>query len=137
MRLQLFTAWIEPFFKQGQSNVLLYPGPVTGINMDEEIAAPIVIAIVTGYDGITQPRLGRFETTNSLDLNLYFALNADNEWEMIVNKTQDYEQVSMRLYIFAVEIDGVSVSVQISINNIFDNPPVVTALSNPCSIKVN
>lgn len=116
---------------------MLYPGFVTGINMDEEITAPIVIAIVTGYDGIAQPILGRFETTNSLDLNLYFALNDDNEWEMIVNKTQDYEQVSMRRYIFAVEIDGVSVSVQISINNIFDNPPVVTALSNPCNIKVN
>lgn len=104
--------------------------------MDEEIAAPIVLAIVAGYDGSNEPLLGRFESGNNLDLNLYFALNGDNEWEVIVNKTQDFEQVNMRRYIFYVVIDAKEVLMQISIRNIFDNPPVVTSLSNPCSIPV-
>lgn len=72
---------------------------------------------------------------NNLDLGLDFNKNAEDEWQMVVKNRQDYEQVNMQKYIFTVQIDGQKVTVQISINNIFDNTPVVTSESNPCSIK--
>ena len=104
--------------------------------MDEEIEPPIIVAVVTGYDGSAKPMLSIFEQGNNFDLDLDFELNGDNEWNMVVKRKQDYEQISMQRYIFYVQIDGRKVMVQITINNIFDNAPVVTAESNPCSIEV-
>lgn len=98
---------------------------------------PIIVAIVDGYSGTAKPTIGPFTTGNSLDLDLDFVLNSDNEWEMIVQKQQDYEQVLMQRYLFTIINDGKSVTVQISINNIFDNAPVMTSVTNPCSIPVN
>lgn len=108
----------------------------TVITMDEEIDAPIIVAIVAGYAGVAKPRFGNFVLGDNFDLGLDFELNSDNEWNMIVTNKQDYEQESMQKYIFYVEIDGKKVMVQIMINNIFDNAPIVTSESNPCSIPV-
>jgi hypothetical protein len=54
---------------------------------------------------------------------------------MIVRNRQDYEQLNMRKYIFNIQIDGKQISVQITINNIFDNIPVITSGSNPCQVQ--
>lgn len=104
--------------------------------MNEEIAAPITVAIVTGYDGTLKPELGTFDVGNNYDLGLDFELNDDDEWEMVVTNKQDYEQSGMQQYIFTVVIDNTYVTVQIQINNIFDNAPVMTAETNPCNIEV-
>jgi hypothetical protein len=72
---------------------------------------------------------------NNLDLGLDFTKNELNEWKMVVKNRQDFEQVNMQKYIFMIQIDGQQVTVQITINNIFDNAPVISSESNPCSIK--
>lgn len=131
----ILKAWDPPFFKAGpREEVEMLPGEVTGIIMNEEIEAPIIVAIVTGYTGNTKPEFGNFVTGSNINLGLDFEL-IDNEWNMIVNNKQDYEQAGMQRYNFEVQIDAKRISVQIAIMNIFDNPPVVTALSNPCSIE--
>lgn len=104
--------------------------------MDEEIPAPIIVAIVTGYSGSEKPTIGRFDVGNNFDLGLDFVLNSEREWEMVVNNQQDYEQEQMQQYLFYIEIDARQVMVQISIRNIFDNSPVITTDKNPCVIKV-
>lgn len=110
---------------------------VTVISMDEEMDVPIVIAIVDGYNGDQKPEIGSFDFGNNFDLGLDFKLN-QNEWKMVVSKKQDYEQPVMRKYVYNVRIGGKSSMVQITINNIFDNSPVITPglNSNPCSISV-
>lgn len=72
---------------------------------------------------------------NNLDLGLDFIKVEDDEWQMVVKNRQDFEQINMQKYIFIVQIDGQQVTVQININNIFDNAPVISSESNPCSIK--
>ena len=104
--------------------------------MDEEILAPIVIAVVTGYSGVVKPQILSFEEGNNFDLGLDFVLNGASEWEMTVTKRQDYEQVNMQNYRFNIQIETKIVTVQITILNIFDNPPIMTAVSSPCSIPV-
>lgn len=109
-------------------------GDPTSISMDEEIEPPIIVAVVTNYDGSEKPKFGNFDPGDNFDLGLDFELNEDNEWNMVVKNKQDYERESMQRYLFYVGIDGNQVMVQITINNIFDNAPVVTSESNPCSI---
>lgn len=133
----MFKDWVEPFFKAGPlDKVTIRAGSTTAIAMDEEIPAPIIVAIVTGYSGSQKPTIGRFDVGNNFDLGLDFVLNSEGEWEMVVNNQQDYEQEQMQQYLFYIEIDARQVMVQISIRNIFDNSPLITADKNPCVIKV-
>lgn len=107
--------------------------------MDEEIDAPITIAIISGYTGTVKPML-RFTTGNNFDLGLEFQLNSDadvNQWLLVVNNKQDYEQPNMQTYIFSVSIDTESTTVQLTINNIFDNKPIVSLDFTSCSIPVS
>lgn len=109
------------------------------ISMDEEIIAPITIAIISGYTGTVKPLL-RFTTGNNFDLGLEFELNPEtdvNQWLLVVNNKQDYEQPSMQTYIFSVSIDTESTTVQLTINNIFDNKPIVSLDFTSCSIPVS
>lgn len=128
--------WISPFFRDsGNPDVTLEPGSTTTISMNEELEAPIVVAIVAGYIGTQKPSIN-FQDGNNFDLGLDFKLNENSEWEMIVNNKQDYEQERMRSYYLYIEIDSVRVWVAIEIRNIFDNRPVITADTNPCVIEV-
>lgn len=113
-------------------------GDVTDILMDEEKPAPIIIALVDGYDGNQKPVIGTFDIGNNLDLGLDF-VKVDNVWQMVVGKKQDYEQPTQQKYFFYIIIDGKSSIVQIRINNIFDNSPVMTSMSSsdPCIIPVS
>lgn len=108
--------------------------------MYEEIPAnetdPIIIAIVDGYTGSEMPRMGSFSQGSNFELGLDFQLNDDSEWNIVVKNKQDYEQVTMRTYIFSMQIDGVEKTIQIQVENIFDNAPVVTTNNIPCQIKV-
>lgn len=109
------------------------------ISMNEEINAPIIIAIISGYTGIEKPNF-RFTTGNNFDLGLEFRLNTDNDvnqWLLVVNNKQDYEQPNMQSYIFTVLIDTESTTVQLTINNIFDNKPIVSLDFTSCSIPVS
>jgi hypothetical protein len=130
--------WLSPFFRAGPRDdvEMFQQGNPTGLSMDEEIDAPITVAIVTGYKGVVKPVIASFANGNNFDLGLDFQLNDEGDWEMIVNNKQDYEQESMQTYIFTVLIDSQRVIVQITINNIFDNAPVITSDSNPCSVPV-
>lgn len=83
--------------------------------MDEEIPAPIVVAIVAGYDGTQKPTIGAFTTGNNFDLGLDFELNENDEWAMVVTNKQDYEQPGMQQYLFPIVIDGKRVLVQIQV----------------------
>jgi hypothetical protein len=82
-----------------------------------------------------KPEIGSFRVGNNFDLGLDFIRNDEDEWQMVVRNRQDYEQINMQKYILSVQIEGVQVTVQFTINNIFDNAPVITSESNPCSIK--
>lgn len=108
--------------------------------MDEEIPTsetdPIIIAIVAGYAGSEKPEIGTFSQGSNYELGLDFQLNADSEWNVVVKNKQDYEQLTMRSYILMMQIDGVQRTIQIQINNIFDNAPVVTTNNIPCEIPV-
>lgn len=115
---------------------LVLVGELIAVRMNEEIPSPIAIAIVEGYDGTVKPTIGAFANGNNYDLGLDFTLNADNEWEMIVTNKQDYEQVSMQKYTLRIIIDNKEIVVQITIVNIFDNAPIVTRDSNPCTVPV-
>lgn len=109
------------------------------ISMNEEINAPITIAIITGYTGAEKPNL-RFTTGNNFDLGLEFQLKtvADvNQWHLVVNNKQDYEQPNMQKYIFTILIDTETKTVQLTINNIFDNKPIVSLDFTSCSIPVS
>lgn len=137
-RINIHEAWTDPFFEDGGRDDVVIPqkGNPTIIKMDEEIPAPIVIAVLVGYTGDKKPELGRFDSGSNLDLGLDFEKNANDEWNMIVTKKQDYEQKNMQNYLFDVRADGKEVLVQISINNIFDNAPIISSLTNTqCVIK--
>lgn len=129
--------WVSPFFKKGpRDDVIIRAGSPTAISMNEEITAPITVAIVAGYDGSLKPEIGVFEMGNNFDLGLDFEQNEDGEWEMVVKNKQDYEQPGMQQYLFRIQIEGIRITVQIQIINIFDNAPVITAEKNPCDIEV-
>lgn len=119
---------------------IILVGDVTVMSMDEELAVPITLALVDGYTNRNQkPVIGTFDIGNNLDLGLDFEWNNDNDgWEMIVKKRQDYEQPAMQKYIFYILIEEKNSMVQITINNIFDNAPVVTSdsKSDPCVVPV-
>lgn len=134
----LYVAWEDPFFSEGGRDdvVIAKSGNPTVINMDEEILAPIVIAVLSGYKGSLKPDLGSFDFGSNFDLGLDFEKNAIDEWNMVVTKKQDYEQVNMQLYVFYVQAEGQNVMVQIRIANTFDNAPVMTSLTDTqCIIK--
>lgn len=67
----------------------------------------------------------------------------DNSWQLVVTKKIDYEalDVSDRTLTFDVYVDpnasGGYISVQLSINNIDDNPPYIEIITNPCQIDVS
>lgn len=133
-----FLEWVSPFFKAGPRSdvVTLLPGDiVTSVTMNEELDPPLIMAIVAGYNGEDKPQWS-FSVGNNLDLGLDFERNLENEWQMIMNNRQDYEQNSMQKYRFIVQVDGKGIIVDITISNIFDNAPVVTSNSNPCNIPV-
>jgi len=100
------------------------------VRMDEEIDPPITIAVSD-----LQPTIRSFANGDNNNLNLGFE-QVGQEWHMIVRNKQDYEQEKMRSYSINIDIDGATVIFQINILNIFDNPPVLTVNTNPCSIPV-
>lgn len=107
--------------------------------MDEEINAPITIATIFGYTGTVKPNL-RFTAGNNFDLGLEFELNPDsvvNQWLIKVTNKQDFEQPNMQKYIFSILIDTEVATVQLTINNIFDNKPIVSLDFTSCSIPVS
>lgn len=107
--------------------------------MDEEINAPIIIAIISGYTGNEKPNL-RFTSGNNFDLGLEFLLDPEsdvNQWLLVVTNKQDYEQPNMQKYIFSILIDTEMATVQLTINNIFDNKPIVSLDFTSCSIPVS
>lgn len=130
---------MAPFFKEVPTEGISFSDGGSGvieINIIEEISWPFKAAIVAGYSGSLKPATGTFEIGSSFDLGLEFERNGDGEWEMLITKRQDYEQPSNRVYFLAVECDGVRKELLIKINNIFDNAPVMTAETNPCTIPV-
>lgn len=139
----IYLDWVSPFFKEGpRDDIAMRINSVgAAIIMDEEIPAnethPIIIAIVDGYTGSEKPRIGSFDQGSNFELGLDFQLNDDSEWNVVVKNKQDYEQPSMQRYIFSMQIDGVSKTIQVQIDNIFDNAPVVTTNNIPCQIPVS
>lgn len=105
--------------------------------MIEEIEWPFKAAIVAGYSSSVKPATGTFQVGSNFDLGLEFEMNGDGEWEMVITKRQDYEQPNNRLYLLAVECDGVRKDLIVKVSNKFDNDPIMTAEKNPCSIPVN
>ena len=135
------SAWLSPYFEAGPRADVKFKmvSRIAVISMDEEINAPIVIAIISGYTGAEKPNL-RFTTGSNFDLGLEFQLNPDadvNQWLLVVTNKQDYEQPNMQKYIFMILIDSESITVQLTINNIFDNKPIVSLDFTSCIIPVS
>ena len=136
-----FSAWLSPYFEAGPRTDVKFrmSSGIAVISMNEEINAPIIIAIISGYTGAEKPIL-RFTTGNNFDLGLDFQLKSDvdvNQWQLVVNNKQDYEQPNMQKYIFSISIDTEIATVQLTINNIFDNKPIVSLDFTSCSIPVS
>ncbi|CRL07387.1 CLUMA_CG020361, isoform A [Clunio marinus] len=104
------------------------------ITMKEEIPPPLILGLIDNYDEDQVPLISAFYIGRPQDLDLSFEKNMDNEWEMIVNNKQDYEQSQMRNYIFMVKIDEHEIYVQINVINIFDNAPILLFDMNICKI---
>lgn len=104
------------------------------LSMKEEIISPFTVAYLNEYSGNDSPILLPFSVGQSINLGLKFEKN-NTRWDMIVTKTQDYENADNRLYIFQMKAGTVTVLIEVTIENIFDNPPSVS-YENPCIVEV-
>ena len=102
--------------------------------MNEEIISPFTVAYLNEYSGNDIPTIMPFSVGQSINLGLKFEKN-NTRWNMIVTKTQDYENTANRRYSFELRVESVIVTIDIIIENIFDNSPSVS-YENPCIIPV-
>jgi hypothetical protein len=105
--------------------------------MDEGIVTPLSIAYFNGYSG-QSPVITNFFTGSNSNLGLGFSENVTNSnWEIVLNREQDFENSNMRNYVFALSsIDGIASSIIVRVKNIFDSFPKITQRTNPCIVKV-
>ena len=104
------------------------------LTMKEEIISPFTVAYLKDYSGNDTPIIMPFSLGQSINLGLKFEKN-NTRWDMIVTKTQDYENIDNRRYIFDLKVGIIAVTVEIIIENIFDNSPSVS-YENPCIVEV-
>jgi hypothetical protein len=102
--------------------------------MKEEIISPFTVAYLNEYSGDDTPTIMPFSAGHSMNLGLKLEKN-NTRWNMIVTKTQDFENTDNRRYIFDLKTGLIRVTIEISIENIFDNSPSVS-YENPCIIPV-
>lgn len=107
---------------------------ITRLSMNENIISPFTVAYLYGYNGTNSPIISPFSVGNSTELGLQFVKN-DTRWDMIVTKTQDYENMDPKVYIFEMEVETVTQLFEFKIENIFDNSPTVS-YENPCKVEV-
>ncbi|XP_070502052.1 cadherin-AgCad1-like isoform X3 [Chironomus tepperi] len=126
--------WASPFLITEREDVTieLKFDDFVSITMNEEIISPFTVAYLNEYSGNDSPIIMPFSLGQSIDLGLKFEKN-NTRWDMIVTKTQDYENAANRKYIFDLKVGLVLVTVDITIKNIFDNPPSVS-YENPCIV---
>lgn len=105
------------------------------ITMKEEIISPFTVAYLNEYSGNDIPTIMPFSIGQSINLGLKFEKN-NTRWNMIVTKTQDYENEDNRKYSFELKVGSIIVTIEIIIENIFDNSPSVS-YDNPCIIPVS
>lgn len=108
--------------------------PRQPISMDEELIPPIPIAIIEDYTELDEPII-EFRSGKNTTLGLTTKLEGST-WILIVTKQQDYEQISMRAYRIQISIGDETVTILLNVNNIFDNPPMITANTMPCIVEV-
>lgn len=100
--------------------------------MNEKIAVPYVLALINGYTDSRAPTV----IGNLTNLGLRFEQNSNSQWEMIIERRQDFENLANPTYIFDLGISGILRFVRINVINIFDNDPIVY-YQNPCKIPVS
>lgn len=103
------------------------------------------ILILAKIPGETPPTITTF--TEPSDTNAEDLLGAsitrealDANWELRVNKEQDYENSllgKLKRYSFDILADNQIFLVFLKINNIDDNMPYFRTLTNPCEIRVS
>lgn len=108
--------------------------------MDEGTKAPTEVAYLTGYSGTEVPEIAGFSDGN----NDYLGLNFKNNGSVTTlnfELEQDFENPNQKTYSISLNTFDVTANVtaliNVKIQNIFDNPPNVLQLTNPCSVDVS
>ncbi|KAL7052776.1 hypothetical protein ACKWTF_005003 [Chironomus riparius] len=127
--------WTSPFLITEVEDVTidLRLSDYVSLTMKEEIISPFTVAYLNEYSGNDTPVIMPFSAGQSINLGLKFEKN-NTRWNMIVTKTQDFENEDNRRYIFELKVGLISVTVVIIIENIFDNSPSVS-YENPCVVE--
>lgn len=139
----LNSAWSPPYFEEIDLRIKVtytqnLPDDFITITMPEEISTPVAIALFKDYDHADGPMLGSFMLNTASNLGLSFNKNnAQSEWQMLINQRQDYENSNTRDYSFYVHGNVTRLYVMVKVQNIFDNPPTMTQVTNPCYVKVS
>ena len=106
--------------------------------MPEEISTPVAIALFKDYDHVDAPMLGNFLFNTNSNLGLSFNKNnSKSQWQIMINQRQDFENSNNRDYSFYIHGNVTRLYVIVRVENIFDNPPTMTQVTNPCNVKVS
>lgn len=105
--------------------------------MNEKTSAPTQVAYLSGYTDTAMPSFGGFIDGD----NVYLGMNFKNNGSVTTlhfDEEQDYENPNKKSYSVMLNVfDGVTALINIKIQNIFDNPPNVLQLTNPCTVDVS
>uniref|UniRef100_A0A1I8P4M8 Cadherin domain-containing protein n=1 Tax=Stomoxys calcitrans TaxID=35570 RepID=A0A1I8P4M8_STOCA len=136
-------SWQEPHFLNPHTDGIYWTtnnnstASVQKINVREELSVPYKLAKIN-YNGTTgMPALGAFDIGDNSLLGARINFT-ENEWYIIIEKRQDFENPLQRIYFFqiylkdSVEANSVEQSIFITLENIFDNKPTVTYGPSPC-----
>lgn len=80
---------------------------------------------------------GNFLAGNNALLGAKIEKNLENRWTLNIGNKQDFENPNQQSYMFTIFADDDQISVQITISDIDDNPPVITVNERECNIPVS
>ncbi|XP_073842493.1 cadherin-AgCad1-like isoform X2 [Musca autumnalis] len=140
------SSWQEPYFLNANTdgiywiNANMTAASVQKISVREELVVPYKLAKINynGTDGT--PTIGAFDIGDNSLLGARVNFT-DNEWYIIIDKRQDFENPLQRIYFFQVymrdsaEKFPVEQSIFITLENIFDNVPTITYGPSPCRVE--
>lgn len=108
---------------------------VITITMDEGTSAPTQVAYLTGYTGTAIPSF-YFNDGDNAFLGMNFKNNG-SVTTLNFELEQDFENINQKSYSVVLDFEGITAYLIIKIQNIFDNPPNVVQLTNPCTVDVS
>lgn len=127
--------WPKPFFLEPKQEGIFFQEFILfqPILVTEEIPWPFDLAILT-YKGDKTPHIKIKDKKDLLNATI---VRNENDWIIIVQNRQDYENEDQREYFFDVVVEEVDTqSIRVGLLNIFDNKPSVSYDPIPCEAEV-